>query len=95
MKEFKNLILAENENYLLTKPYENFDMNYHLLEKTETTKKLIKHGFKGLVIAPYNLSTYAKTEYLIDIEDVTREEYQEMLKLEDIDFIKELAWKII
>lgn len=72
-------VICEKDGYALIRPFNSWDMNYHLYDKNGN-------------------------DYLIDIDNVCNDEeernlyggisWEELSTLQDIEHIKEYAWKI-
>lgn len=75
------MIIAENEKYLLKRPFNCWDMNYHLIEK-ETGKDFL-----------VDIDDVADNQQELEKHDLSLL-FSDLQNL-DIDLIKENSWKTL
>ena len=73
------IIVKENKDYILIKPYNCYDMNYHVLEKATRKEYLIDIG-----------DVYSMED--LNHDGVTWDELKELENMEEILYY---AWKVV
>ena len=79
------IIVKENKDYRLTRPYNCYDMNYHVLEKATRKEYLIDIGD---VYSMEDLNHDGLSEY----PDIIWDELKELENMEEILYY---AWKVV